>query len=149
MRLIIAIGLLFSILGAAEISLETPVGTVKSYYYAMNHADIDLLEKVMVKESFDMTLQVWALSKALNDKAFSQLLKQYGNSVEIDVQVRDAVKEKLQNSPAKTITDLIATPLGGSRCMIRYKENGKDKQLFTSREQKVWKINYKAGRKVD
>jgi hypothetical protein len=149
MRYIVCIGLLLTFLGAQEISLETPKDAVQSYYYAMNHADIELLESVMVKESFDMTIEVWALSVALKDKEFHKVLKQYGTSPEVDRQVKEAVRKKLQATPPKTISDLEETPLGKSRCIIRYKENGKNKQLYTSLHGVLWKIDYMAGRQVD
>ena len=138
-----------SALGAQELSLGTPSDAVKSYYHAMNHADIELLQTVMLKDSFDMTIEVWALSVALKDKDFHKVLKQYGTSPEIDKQVHEAVRKKLQVAPPKTISDLEATSLGKSRCMIRYKENGKKKQLYTSLHGVVWKIDYMAGRQVD
>jgi len=149
MRFIVYIGLLLTLLGAQELSLETPKDAVQSYYYAMNNADIELLEMVMVKESFDMTIEVWALSVALKDKDFHKMLKEYGSSPDVDKQVREAVRQKLQAAPPKMISDLEETSLGKSRCMIRYKENGKKKQLYTSLHGVVWKIDYMAGRQVD
>ena len=149
MRFIVYIGLLLSFLGAQEHSLSTPEEAVKSYYYAMDHADIDLLKKVMVKDSYDETIQVYALSVALKDKVFHNVLKQYGSSQKIDVQVEEAVRVKLQNSPAKVISDLVKTPLGKSRAMVRYKENGNKKQLYTSLHGSDWKIDYMAGRQID
>jgi len=149
MRFIVYIGLLFTLLSAQEISLKTPEGTVQSYYYAMNNADIELLKSVMVKDSFDMTVEVWALSVALKDKEFHKVLKQYGSSPEVDKEVQEAVRKKLQAAPPKMISDLQVTPLGKSRCMVRYKENGKKKQLYTSLHGETWKIDYMAGRQVD
>ena len=149
MRFIVYIGLLLTLLGAQELSLATPQEAVQSYYYAMNNADIELLEKVMVKSSFDMTIQTWALSEALQNKTFAQTLKLYGSNTEIDQEIRDVVRNKLKNLPPKTISNLVVTPLGTSRCMIRYQEDTKSKQLFTSLHDKVWKIDYMAGRKVD
>jgi hypothetical protein len=96
-----------------------------------------------------MTIEVWALSVALKDKEFHKVLKQYGTSPEVDRQVKEAVRKKLQVTPPKTISDLEETPLGKSRCIIRYKENGKNKQLYTSLHGVLWKIDYMAGRQVD
>jgi hypothetical protein len=149
MRFIVYIGFLLTLLGAQEVSLKTPKDTVQSYYYAMNNADIELLETVMVRDSFDMTIEVWALSVALKDKAFHKVLKQYGSSPEVDKEVQEAVRKKLQAAPAKTISDLEVIPLGKSRAMIRYKENGKKKQLYTSLHGEAWKIDYMAGRQID
>lgn len=149
MRFIVYIGLLFSLLGAQELSLKTPEEAVKSYYHAMNNADIELLRKVMVKDSYDETIQVYALSVALKDKAFHKVLKQYGSSEEINRQVEEAVRKKLQNSPAKKISNLATQALGKSRAIVRYKEDGKKKQLYTSVHAKEWKIDYMAGRQID
>jgi len=149
MKVIVYIGLLLSVLWAQEVSLATPKEAVHSYYKAMNTADIVLLERVMVASSFDTTIEVWALSKALKDKEFHKTLKAYGSDPKVDAEVRQAVKEKLLKSPEKKISDLVETPLGKSRCMIRYKEDGKKKQLFTSLHAGEWKIDYKAGRQID
>lgn len=149
MRFIALIGLLFAMSGAQEHSLATPEEAVKSYYYAMNHADIELLRKVMVKDSYDETIQIYALSAALKDKAFHNVLKQYGSSPEVNRQVEEAVRNKLQNTPAKVISELVTQALGKSRAIVRYKEDGKKKQLYTSIHGKAWKIDYMAGRQID
>lgn len=149
MKIIVYIGLLLNILCASEISQDTPEEAVMSYYYAMNYADVELLQKVMVKSSFDMTIEVYALSVALIDKDFAKTLKNYTTSLKANKEVKEVVRKKLENTPAKTISDLKSIPLGKTRCMIRYKEDGKSKQLFTSMHQNIWKINYKAGRKID
>ena len=149
MRFIVYIGLLLSLLGALEHSLATPEKAVKSYYYAMNHADIELLKKVMVKDSYDETIQIYALSIALKDNAFHAVLKQYGSNQKINGQVEEAVRIKLQNSPPKLISDLVTQALGKSRAIVRYKENGNKKQLYTSIYGAEWKIDYMAGRQID
>lgn len=150
-KFIACLGLLLTVLGANDlIDQSTPEGAVSSYYYAMNNADLDLLEKVMVKESYDETVQVYALSIGLQNKNFLKVLKMYGENDEVNQEVKDAVTKKLQKAAPKTISDLETTPLGKSRAMIRYKEDGKKKQLYTSlHENKIWKIDYMAGRKVD
>lgn len=149
MRLIVHIGLLLVLLGAQEVSLNTPKDAVYAYYYAMNHADIKLLETVMSKPSFDMTMEVWALSAALKDKDFYKVLKQYGSSADAHRKVREAVRKKLLSTPSKSISELEETPLGKNRCMVRYKENGKKKQLYLSLHGGLWKIDYMAGREMD
>lgn len=150
MRFIVYIGLLLTVAGANEIDLQTPEKAVISYYYAMNHADVGLLEKVMVKDSYDETIQVWALSIGFRDKAFMQVLKQYGENIQAEQEVKEAVANKLHNSDEKVISNLMTTFLGKSRAIIRYKEDGKKKQLYASLHDKnTWKIDYMAGRKVD
>ena len=149
MRFLLYIGLILSFLGAEELSLKTPEDAVRSYYYAMNHADLELLKKVMVKDSYDETVQIYALSVALKDVKFHKVLKQYGSSPEVDREIQLAVEKKLRGLPPKVISDLVTTPLGKSRAMIRYKEDGKKKQLYTSIHDALWKIDYMAGRQID
>jgi len=149
MKVLLYAALFVTSLLSSELSLKTPKEAVRSYYNAMNSADIESLHKIMVPSSFEMTMEVWALSKALQNKAFAQVLKAYGKSPEINAQVHHAVQVKLQNSNPKLVANLIAIPLGKSRCIVRYKEDGKEKQLYTSLHEKRWKIDYKAGRKVD
>lgn len=149
MKFIVYTGLMLGALCAQETNLTTPQEAVKSYYYAMNSADIQMLEDSMVKLSFDTTIKVYALSKALHDEEFHKQLNAYGSNPEIDKKVQEAVRKKLLARPAKKISDLVTTPLGTSRCMIRYKEDGNKKQLFTSKHGSIWKIDYMAGRQID
>ena len=149
MPLLVFVGLFFATVLVQASSLSTPTQAVRSYYEAMNHADIEYLNQVMIKSSFDLTIEVWALSKALQDKSFAKKLKSYGTNPKIDKEVKQAVQLKLLHSTKKTITELQETFLGKSRCMVRYKEDGKDKQLNTSLLDMQWKIDYKAGRKED
>ena len=146
---LVFVGLFFATVFVQASSLSTPTQAVRSYYEAMNHADIEHLNQVMIKSSFDLTIEVWALSKALKDKNFAKKLKSYGTDPKIDKEVKEAVHLKLLHSTKKTVTAFKETFLGKSRCMVCYKEDGKDKQLYTSLHDKQWKIDYKAGRKVD
>jgi len=149
MRLAVLVTLLFYVLLAQGSELSRPDEAVKTYYKAMNSADIEALKEIMVPSSFKITMEVWALSKALKDKSFAKKLKRYGTDKEIDLEVQEAVRTKLLHASPKEITDLRVIALGKSRCMVRYKEDGKQKQLFTSLDKQVWKIDYKAGRKID
>ena len=149
MKFLIYITLAVGVLYAYQNALQTPEKAVVAYYDAMNSADINALEEVMVKSSFDMTIEVWALSKTFEDRLFANTLKKYGQNTQIDNEVRAVVRQKLKNSKPKTISELESTSLGLNRCMVRYKEDGKPKQLYTSIQNNEWKINYEAGRKVN
>lgn len=80
----------------AEIGMPSDVVTVYENLKAgsFNHADMQMLKKVMVKDSYDETIQVWALSIALNDRAFHRVLKQYWKDPKIDAEVETAVHKK-------------------------------------------------------
>lgn len=114
---------------ASEVDLRSPSSAVTSYYDAMNKGDLAALEKIMVQASFDMDVQVYALSIALKDPDFHTILKQYGNSQEARDIVKKEVTKKLRNRAKRSATDLYAISIGFDREMVRFKEDGKMKQL--------------------
>jgi len=134
---------------ASEVNLSTPIATVQTYYDAMNSADINSLKKSMVQDSFDMDMQVYALSIALNDKTFHKVLKQYSkNQTAKDIVIKK-VEKKLQKRKKRTIKIDKEISMGKDRVMVKFFENSNNKQLYLSYKNKQWKINYQAGRKLD
>ncbi len=140
--------LLAGALLASEVDLHSPSAAVTSYYDAMNEGDIAALEQIMVQESFDMDMQVYALSIALNDPDFHTILKQYGNSHEARTIVKKEVRKKLQDRPKRSINSFQETTMGPARVMVRFMEDEKMKQLYLSQHNNTWNIDYKAGRKT-
>ena len=134
---------------ASEVDLHSPSSAVLSYYEAMNEGDLAALEKIMVQESFDMDVQVYALSIALKDPDFHTILKQYSNSPEAREIVKKEVTKKLRSRSKRAATDLYTISIGFDREMVRFKEDGKMKQLYLSKHETSWKIDYKAGRKTN
>ena len=145
LTLILFAGTLF----ASEVDLHSPNSAVLSYYEALNEGDLAALEKIMVQASFDMDVQVYALSIALNDPDFHTILKQYANSPEARDIVKKEVTKKLRSRSKRAATDLYAISIGFDREMVRFKEDGKMKQLYLSKHETSWKIDYKAGRKTN
>ncbi len=141
--------LLVGLLPASQIDLHSPGAAVTSYYDAMNAADLNALKQIMVEESFDLDVQVYALSIALKDPDFNTILKAYGKSREAEEIVKKEVVKKLQKRPKRAISDLAEIPLGQDRVMVRFKEDAKPKQLYLSSHGGLWQIDYKAGRKTD
>lgn len=133
---------------ASEVNLHSPDLAVLSYYDAINDGDLNALEKIMVPESFDMDVQVYALSIALRDPEFHTILKQYANSHVAREIVKKEVVQKLQKRSKRAATELYSISIGIDRSMVRFKEDGKIKQLYLSKQDKLWKIDYKAGRKT-
>ncbi len=133
---------------ASAVDLHSPSAAVTSYYDAINEGDIAALEQIMVQESFDIDMQVYALSIALNDPDFDTILKQYGNSHEARAIVKKEVGKKLRIRPNRSITSLQETKMGPARVMVRFTEDKKAKQLYLSQHNTDWNIDYKAGRKT-
>ncbi|WP_373001562.1 hypothetical protein [Sulfurimonas sp.] len=134
---------------ASEVDLNTPSRAVQSYYDAINEGDLNSLSKVMVKESYDTDVQVYALSIALKNKEFHKTLKQYSESETAKQSVLQAVEKKLQNRKKRDIVINKEVPIGKNRVMVRFSENLKPKQLYLSHHPEGWKIDYLAGRKTN
>ncbi len=148
-KVILTLLLLAGTLLASEVDLHSPSSAVPSYYDAMNEGDLVALEQSMVQESFDMDVQVYALSIALKDPDFHTILKQYANSQEAREIVKKEVVKKLRSRSKRAVTALHEVKIGSDRFMVRFMEDGKAKQLYLSKHETFWKIDYKAGRKMD
>jgi hypothetical protein len=140
---------LAGLLPASEVDLRSPTAAVSSYYAAMNEGDLAALEQTMVRESYDMDVQVYALSIAFKDKAFHTILKHYAESEEAREIVKREVAAKLRNRHERTVADFNVIDIGSERVIVRFNEEGKTKQLYLSRHDAAWKIDYKAGRKTN
>lgn len=148
-KVILTLLLLAGTLLASEVDLHSPSSAVTSYYDAMNEGDLVALEQSMVQESFDMDVQVYALSIALKDPDFHTVLKQYANSQEAREIVKKEVVKKLRTRSKRAATALHEVKIGPDRFMVRFMEDGKAKQLYLSKHETSWKIDYKAGRKTN
>jgi hypothetical protein len=134
---------------ASKVDLNTPSKAVQSYYDAINEGDLNSLSKVMLKESYDTDVQVYALSIALKDKEFHELLRQYSSSEIAKHSVIDAVEEKLKKRKERNIVIDKELALGKDRVMVRFSEDSKKKQLYLSHHPEGWRVDYLAGRKTN
>ena len=134
---------------ASEVILATPSSALQSYYNAVNDGDMKSLKQVMLEESYDKDVQIYALSIAFADKEFHQQLKQYSTSEDSKQIVTLAVEKKLKKRKRKEITVDKELSLGHNRMMVSFKEDSKQKQLYLSYHKEGWKIDYLAGRKTE
>ena len=148
-RKLLTLLLLAGVALASEVDLRSPSSAVTSYYDAMNEGDLVALEQVMLQESFAMDIQVYALSIALKDPDFHTILKQYANSQEAREIVKKEVVKKLRSRSKRAATAMQEIKIGSERFMVRFMEDAKAKQLYLSKHNTSWKIDYKAGRKTN
>jgi hypothetical protein len=147
---IFLLSLLFaSISLASKVNLNTPSSAVQSYYDAINEGDMSSLAQVMVQDSYDKDVQVYALSIAFKDKEFHKTLRRYSSSEVAKKTVILAVEEKLKQRKKRSITIKKELSLGKDRVMVQFSEDSKQKQLYLSKHPQGWKIDYLAGRKTD
>ena len=141
--------LLASISLASKVDLHTPSTAVQSYYDAINEGDMNALSQVMLQDSYDKDVQIYALSIAFKDKGFHKVLGRYNSSEDAKKTVILAVQEKLKQRKQRTIIINKEISLGKDRVMVRFSEESKQKQLYLSYHAQGWKIDYLAGRKTD
>ena len=134
---------------ASEVNLSSPSSTVHSYNSAINEGDLIALKKVMVLESYDIDIQIYALSIALKNPSFHETLKMYSKSEKAKKIVEDAVEQKLQKRKHRVIAIKKEIPLGKNRVMVRFLEENKKKQLYVNFINSEWRIDYLAGRKTE
>ena len=96
-----------------------------------------------------MTLESFGLKLALKDPLFKSQLKEL-ETPEILQEVETKLSKELlsrQKNPQIEITSTLEN--GEERQTVHFKEDGKDKVLYFSKEDDAWKIDYYAGRKVN
>lgn len=125
----------------------SPKQAVYDYYSAIHSGDLGALKKVMVPESYNTTVEIYALSIGLNDKNFLSHLRKFNRNSNSTAIIEDSVSKKLKKAKKRSISEFKVITLGSERAIVKYREDGQKKQLNTSLEGLEWKINYKAGRK--
>lgn len=136
----------------SEQSFESlqPEEVVGRFYNAIYSGDLESVKHMMTQQSYFMTLESLGLKLAFKDDLFKNALE----SIEED----ESSLQKVEHDLSKDLSDRKkfpqinidkAEPNGASRMTIHYREDGKAKNLYFSKEKEGWKINYYAGRKVD
>lgn len=128
-------------------SASTPKMCLSDYYAAMQTGDIARLQQVMTHDSFKLTIEVWALSIALKEPAFKQILNDYMKMPQATAVVNRRVSDKLKHATKKSIRITGEEIIAKDRIIIRFTENGKPKKLYFSADNGEWKIDYHGGRK--
>lgn len=129
-------------------TLKEPQEIVITYYQALYRGDLAQVKAVMEGESYYMTLESFGLRLALKDPHFKSQLKKL-ETPEVLQEVETKLSKELlsrQKNPHIEITSTLDN--GSDRRTVHFKEEGKDKVLYFSREDAGWKIDYYAGRKV-
>ncbi|HEO98824.1 MAG: hypothetical protein JW682_06890 [Campylobacterales bacterium] len=125
-----------------------PQDIVAAYYQALYAGDLAEVKKLMKRESYFMTLESFGLRLALKDPLFRSQLKEIENPEtlkEVETKLSGELASRRKN-PQIEITS--ADLNGPGRQTVHFKEDGREKVLYFSKEDEGWKINYYAGRKV-
>lgn len=128
---------------------KEPKDIVIAYYQALYRGDLSEVKTLMEWRSYCMTLESFGLKLALKDPLFKSQLKEL-ETPEILQEVETKLSKELlsrQKNPQIEITSTLEN--GEERQTVHFKEDGKDKVLYFSKEDDAWKIDYYAGRKVN
>lgn len=128
---------------------KEPKDIVIAYYQALYRGDLSEVKTLMEWRSYCMTLESFGLKLALRDPLFKSQLKELETPVILQEVETKLSKELLsrQKNPQIEITSTLEN--GEERQTVHFKEDGKDKVLYFSKEDDAWKIDYYAGRKVN
>ncbi len=120
------------------------------YYKLLYSGDLTGLSKIMTRSSYFITLKSFGLSLSLRDAAFKNLLKNIENDASSLNQVEHMLSKDLISRQLSPKIDIVGIRDNGiDRKTVDYLEDGQKKQLYFSKENRDWKINYYAGRKSE
>jgi|GEM_PF-882696 len=126
-----------------------PEEVVNRYYKALNSGDLESIKCLMTQKSYFMTLESLGLRLAFKDVSFKHSLENIEEDEDALQKVEQELSKELssrEGSPEIHIEKV--EPNGSCRITVYYTEDGKVKNLYFSKEEEGWKINYFAGRKV-
>ncbi len=131
-----------------EVLME-PDMIVDRYYKALYSGDLKIVKNIMTQKSYIMMLESFGLKLSLKDPFFKAELKKIEEEASSLEKVEKALSDDLRLcklSPTINISEV--EPNSSTRKTVYYTEDGKKKNLYFSKEDSGWKINYYAGRPV-
>lgn len=128
---------------------KEPKDIVIAYYQALYSGNLTHVKELMNEESYIMTVESFGLKLALKDPLFKSQLKEL-EKPEVLQEVETKLSKDLVSRKKNPHIEITSVDTNGpDRQTVHFKEDGKDKVLYLSKEDDSWKINYYAGRKVN
>lgn len=126
-----------------------PEEIVSRFYGSIYSGDLESVRSLMTEQSYFMTLESLGLKLSFKDLSFKEVLESIDEDAESLQRVEQALSKDLLTRDGLPQIDIERIESNGSeRVTVHYKEDGKVKNLYFSKEENGWKINYYAGRKV-
>jgi hypothetical protein len=130
-------------------NLNEPQDIVVAYYQALYRGDLPEVKTLMEWRSYCMTLESFGLKLALRDPLFKSQLKELETPDALQEVETKLSKELVSRQKNPHIEIISIDKNGPDRQTVHFREDGKEKVLYFSKEDEALKINYYAGRKVD
>lgn len=129
---------------------ETLKESLHAYYTSIKRGDLIKLSSLMTGESYLLTLSTLGFKKAFRDESFKHLLEEMEHEPKSLLEVEKLLSTELKNEARKNIVDvLFYEPKGLDRVTLHYKQDAQTKKIYFSKQDEIWKIDLKAGRKKD
>ena len=129
---------------------KTLSGSLYLYYSTIKNGDLAILSTLMTEESYRITLESFAFKRAFKDAEFKKILKNIDSSKEDLSKVEEIISHDLRvNSIEHNISIVNFESNGNERITLHYKEDGNQKKMYFSNSTETWKIDHKAGRKIN
>jgi len=126
-----------------------PEEVVDRFYSSLYGGDLESVKHLMTQQSYFMTLESLGLKLAFKDLSFKEALENIEEDENFLQRVESGISQDLLTRSGHPQIDIQRVePNGSDRMTVHYKEDGKVKNLYFSKEEDGWKINYYAGRKV-
>jgi len=129
--------------------LIEPDMIVFKYYKALYNGNLEIVKNILTPKSYIMMLESFGLKLSFEDPSFKSELEKVEEKASSLMQVEKALSDDLISRNLSPKIDILEVESNGSeRITVYYTEDGKRKNLYFSKEDSGWKINYYAGRPI-
>lgn len=126
-----------------------PNDMVDSYYRGLYSGDLKSVKALMTEESYYMAIEPLGIKLSFRDPAFKREWDKIKESKDSLCKVEKKLSaEFLSHNLSPQIDIKQMEPNGSEKTTVHYKEDGKKKKLYFSKETGHWLIDYYAGRPV-
>ena len=129
--------------------LMKPEEIVIRYYELLYGGSIGKLKELMVSSSYRMTLEAFGLRLSLKNPVFKSLLEKIEEDDRTLKKVEELLCAELASRKISPEIQIVEVEMNGEKRMtVHFTENKKEKKLYFSKKNEVWKIDYYAGRRI-
>lgn len=129
--------------------LMKPEEIVIRYYELLYGGSIGKLKELMVGSSYRMTLEAFGLRLSLKNPVFKSLLEKIEEDDKTLKKVEELLCAELAYRKISPEIQIVEVEMNGEeRMTVHFTENKKEKKLYFSKKNEVWKIDYYAGRRI-
>lgn len=120
------------------------------YYNSIKSGNLEQLKQIMTKESYLIILDSLCFKRAFKDPEIKALLHNIHSDESSLVKIEEIISEDLKNESKNHQIGIVNLEENGpNRAVLHYLEDKHPKKMYFSSSTGTWKIDYKAGRKIN